>query len=261
MIETWRVRFPITSFIQDVLQRKAAQSGRSSLSAPEHVLLVTTSLWSATVRSDLRIWFSNDPGDRVQEAIHALTALGAYRLASIVRAQADPIAVMRSDEYFECLGDLLIRCEDRLESLTAEYAARFVNGTEFQDPPVDARPNTVADPDGGDGLSLSDELDDLLENYRKLGDTLAERITASGIELRNFVMLGFLGESLTQTVEALAASVDLSLSTTRRCVDELAALGLVQTTPHDNPAQSTVLITAKGIRFLDRARQISTTDP
>jgi hypothetical protein len=136
MTETWRVRFPITSFVLDVLQRKVADSGLDSLSAPEDVLLTAASLWSVAARSELRAWFSHAAGDRIPDALHALSAVGAYRLASIIRAQADHIASRDSIASFERVADAMMRCEDHLETLIADYAARFLSGIEFVDAPL-----------------------------------------------------------------------------------------------------------------------------
>jgi len=255
MTETWRVRFPVTSAVQDRLQRKVAEDGLSSLCAPERVLLTVTSMWSATARSDLHAWFSQSAGDRIGDAIHALNAVGAYRLASIVGTQADYIASRDSAVFFQLVADTMMRCEDPLETLVADYAAKFQDGIELQNAPVVAQVSGTQLAGSGDRLSLHDELDDLLENYRRLGDTLTGRITAQGIDLRSFVVLGFIGESAPQAIDALALLLDLSLSTTRRCIEALAAQGLVRTTAGATPSATTVQITAKGNRFLDGAKQ------
>jgi DNA-binding MarR family transcriptional regulator len=257
MTETWRARFPLTSFMQDVLQKKVAEVGLSALSAPERVLLTATSLWSAAVRNDLRAWFSRATGDRIQDAVHALSALGAARLASIVRAQADFIASRDSDDYFRCVADLMLRCDDEIELLAADYAARFLGGIELQDAPLVLQGGASDSVDAARTPSLSDELDDLLEDYKRLGDTLTERIAARGLDLRCFVVLGFISEAKPQTLRDLAVLIDLSLSSTRRCVDELAAQGLVQMSPGDETVASTISITARGTHFLDQARHAS----
>jgi hypothetical protein len=257
MTETWRVRFPITSFVQDVLQRKVAESGLHSLSAPELVLLTTTSLWSAAARSDLRAWFSHPAGQRIGDAIHALSAVGAIRLASIVRAQADHIASRESAEFFECVADAMMRCEDPLETLVAEYAATFQGGIDLQDAPVVVQLPAAESADATVRMSLSDGRDDLIENYSRLGNTMSERITASGIDVRSFVVLGFLAETPPQTVESLAVLMDLSLSSTRHCVEDLMKQGFAQSTHATTPGISTIEISVKGRRFLDRANEDS----
>ena len=55
MGETWRHRYPITSFVQQALLKKCSEGGSSALSDEERVLLVASTFWSATARGTLRV--------------------------------------------------------------------------------------------------------------------------------------------------------------------------------------------------------------
>lgn len=125
MGETWRYRYPIASFVQHALLKKCAEDGSSSLSDKERVLLVASTFWSATARGALYAWFRIDPEARVRVAVHALTRIGAIRMAGIVRAHADQIAKMRSEEQFDQMEELLLRSDDRIEELTARFASNL----------------------------------------------------------------------------------------------------------------------------------------
>jgi hypothetical protein len=124
MGETWRSRYPITSFVRQAMLSKCKDAGLSALSAEERILLLTTTFWSATARSQLQAWFRSDIDHRIDDAIHALAQIGAIRLAGIVRAHAQQIARMQDADQFCQIEELLLRSEDEIEDLTARYAAR-----------------------------------------------------------------------------------------------------------------------------------------
>jgi hypothetical protein len=123
MGETWRYRYPITSFVQQALHKKVKADGAGALSDDERILFVATTFWSATARGALCAWFGSNPEGRIRDAIHALTEIGAIRMAGIVRAHAAQIARSRSEAQFDAIEELLLRSEDQVEELTARYAA------------------------------------------------------------------------------------------------------------------------------------------
>jgi hypothetical protein len=125
MGETWRYRYPITSFVQQALLKKCSEVGSSALSDKERVLLVAATFWSATARGALYAWFRIDPEARIRDAVHVLSRIGAIRMAGIVRAHAHQIARMRSEEQFDQMEELLLRSEDKIEELTARFASNI----------------------------------------------------------------------------------------------------------------------------------------
>jgi hypothetical protein len=139
MGETWRYRYPITSFVQQALLRKCIEDGSSALSDEEHVLLVASTFWSATASGALCAWFHIDAEARVRDAVQALTRIGAIRMAGIVRAHAGQIARMRSEELFDPMAERLLRAEERIEELTARFAEKIAVVDSSDRRQVDAR--------------------------------------------------------------------------------------------------------------------------
>jgi hypothetical protein len=139
MGETWRYRYPITSFVQQALHKKCTEDGLSALSDEERVLLVACTFWSATARGELCAWFRSDPEARVRDAVHSLTRIGAIRLAGILRAHADQIVRMRSEEQFDPMAELLLRAEEWIEELTARFAEKIAADDSSDTRQVDAR--------------------------------------------------------------------------------------------------------------------------
>lgn len=124
MGETWRYRYPITSFVQQAMLRKIAAEGQSALVEDESILLIASTFWSATARGELQSWFRIDPERRIREALHVLTVIGAIRMAGIIRAHAADIVRTGSESQFSRIEELLLRSEDPLEELVARHAAR-----------------------------------------------------------------------------------------------------------------------------------------
>jgi hypothetical protein len=119
--------------------RKSMGSGLSALTPEEQVLLVAATFWGATARGELQAWFRSDIDRRIRDAIHALSELGAIRLAGIVRANGEQIARMRCEEDFRSIEELLLRSEDQIEELAARYAASTGQSDDGAFRPVDAR--------------------------------------------------------------------------------------------------------------------------
>ena len=139
MGETWRYRYPITSFVQQAMLKKSMADGSAALTDEERTLLVATTFWNATASGDLHTWFRSDPEGRIHDAIQALTDLGAIRMAGIVRANAGQIVEMRCEDQFNALEELLLRSEDQIEELTAAYAARIAVNDEGDSRPAHDR--------------------------------------------------------------------------------------------------------------------------
>jgi hypothetical protein len=138
--ETWRYRYPITSFVQQAMVKKTMADGSAALTGEERTLLVASTFWNATASGDLHSWFRSDPEDRIRDAIHALSELGAIRMAGIVRAHAGRIVRTRCEAQFNALEELLLRSEDQIEELTARYAAMINVNDGDNARPAHARP-------------------------------------------------------------------------------------------------------------------------
>ena len=122
--ETWRARYPVTSFVRQAMLNKSMTAGLSALTYEERVLFVASTFWSATARGELHAWFGSDIQRRARDAIRALTEIGAIRLAGIVRSNVDVLARLTIEDNLDSIEDLLLRSEDQIEELTARYAAR-----------------------------------------------------------------------------------------------------------------------------------------
>jgi len=66
-----------------------------------------------------------------------------------------------------------------------------------------------------------------LEHYAALDDTLAEMIRAASIEVRDFMLLSFVCDQGSMSIEQLSRALGFKDETTQRCVDRLILAQLV----------------------------------
>ncbi len=77
--------------------------------------------------------------------------------------------------------------------------------------------------------------EETLEQYLKVGDSLAGLIAKHGLQVRDIVLLSFVCDQGDMDIAQLVDTLGLGRSSTLRCIDRLEKTGLVrqQTGPHD----------------------------
>ncbi len=95
--------------------------------------------------------------------------------------------------------------------------------------------------------------EETVEQYLKVGDSLAGLIAKHGLRVQDFILLSFVSDQGPMEIEQLVNVLGLSRSSTFDCIDRLDQGGLVrqQTNPNDGDV---VLISATdmGTDFINR---------
>jgi DNA-binding MarR family transcriptional regulator len=73
-----------------------------------------------------------------------------------------------------------------------------------------------------------------LERYSKLDDSLAELIRQASIEVRDFMLLSFVCDQGTMSIDQISRALGLSRESTQHCVDRLIMAQLVYYNSNDD---------------------------
>jgi hypothetical protein len=126
-VETWRGVYPITSFVLNALNKKAAAEAGSDLESTERTLLTACEFWAAAARGTLTKHLKPLPLMRLSAAQQAFQEIGAVRVASSLRIAigelSKPAAAAAADAIIARLDEQLARTEDEVDQLIAQYAA------------------------------------------------------------------------------------------------------------------------------------------
>ena len=125
MSDTWRGRFPITTFILQALEAKAAASS-VELSRREKILITACRFWVAVGSQQVATLLGSQAERRMRAAYVAFSAIGAIRVTSMLRvmirecpAQPTPDWIR---EHAAFLEERAVQADDAIDKLISDYA-------------------------------------------------------------------------------------------------------------------------------------------
>jgi hypothetical protein len=138
MPETWRGIYPITSFVLDALQRKRDGGVDGAMTAREQILLTAVEFWAAAAHGTLYDHMQPEPTARLAEARQAFAAIGAVRIASLLRVATEELDDRTGRKSVAALiselDERLARTDDNVD----ELIGRYVGGSEESLAPTSA---------------------------------------------------------------------------------------------------------------------------
>lgn len=131
VVETWRGIYPITAFVRDALHHKLASDTAMALSTSENTLLTACDFWASVTCGTLNDRLEPDPLINVWLAQRAFAQLGAFQVASKLRASLEQLtrgpAPATTQEVAERLEDELTRTADSVDELIARFAVEHID--------------------------------------------------------------------------------------------------------------------------------------
>lgn len=125
MLDEWRTRFPIASFVLIALQRKA-DTPNTRLSRAETLLLTVCNFWAAATARQLAAHLRPRPDEKLRAAYVALAATGANGVARVVHAMIGDAPLRPADEWLVTssrrLEDAVANSSDNFDELIASFA-------------------------------------------------------------------------------------------------------------------------------------------
>jgi len=129
--ETWRGHYPITSFVLEALSKRQSSDGSVDFTHAERVIFVACAFWAASARGSLLDYLGDEAIARLNTAKEAFSAIGAVRVASVLRLRIDDlmqsIAPPRLARIVTKIEDQLAHSEDDVDQLIAAYTANHLS--------------------------------------------------------------------------------------------------------------------------------------
>lgn len=129
-MDTWRGRFPITSFVLLALLKKS-EAANATFSSAEQTLYAACGFWAATATRELSRHLGSQAEHRLRAGYRAFLAIGAVRVASALRLVIGDCPEDPSPHWVrvhaERLETQLLDGEDAVDELIARYADQHLN--------------------------------------------------------------------------------------------------------------------------------------